>query len=604
MIKNRLILFLVILISCTSLGFSYGTPLLNYTFDTSSVSGTTLTNFGSFVNDATLGGNPSFVTGFQNEYISTDGVDDFIDTTFVVQNAIDSIYSVSYWINFTDIGSATIFTSYYDSTIGQVGSFYGIGGSGLIRFNFRSSDSVTIFAESTTPINDGQWHHVTGILNGETGEVFVYIDNVLEGYSSVTTNGNFFSASFKTIRIAQNPCCGTTEFPMNLENFVLWQENLTSSDVTSLFNSGNEFLGVEPPFQIVINEPQQDQIFEYNTTEVLINVTTSTNTTQCYDDFNNLTSYDGGFNWNGTFALNPAQQDHTHYLLNVTCYNPFTSLFDTEQVEFVQEGVGNFTYVINSPIPDFNYTYDVTSIDFNLSTDIQNHEEGLSCSFDYNDTNYLMESINLGKTWTYDNFSLGNPINDTTQYDISFNCFHDTHNVNVTFNTTFYKQPEPLGFEIIIPQDGQVFNYDTLQIEFHMLTNYIATCSHLTTNASNYVEFDSTNDSIHKTNFSVLPEFNTYFTTFSCYAGFVNETEQVNITFYIDEMPIISPSGFVVIKETTESGFEVVEAITGATTNVYVNIGILIIIIACTGLFAIIIVGLATYIKNLTGGKK
>lgn len=342
----------------------------------------------------------------------------------------------------------------------------------------------------------------------------------------------------------------------------------------------------QPYIQATLNIPEDNYIYNYSETEIpLVDVTLTDESSYCEIsieyNFNGTLYYYGMQSNGGNLywqSINPiplpkANNQFQHFELKVICLNDYMQEFNiTEYNENIfniyKDMVLNIDMIVVEPINFFNYTYDVQEIDFEITT--AGITQDTNCIFNYNDVLYNMTTIDNGQTFTYDNFNLGEPINETLEYNVNFICYYNNYDYNETAPITFYKQREPLDFNIIIPQNEQIFNYDTLQIEFYMLTNYVATCSHQTTNSTTFEEFTQTDSSVHKTNFSVLPEFKTYYTTFRCYSAYVNETKEVNITFYIDEFEQ-QINGFQTAKVITTQSIEIIDLTAGLTTNLMTN---------------------------------
>jgi len=225
--------------------------------------------------------------------------------------------------------------------------------------------------------------------------------------------------------------------------------------------------------------------------------------------------------------------------------------------------------VINTPLNNFNYTYDVSSFNFDVDTDYNS-----SCSYqDTYNNGSVTPFTSTGFLSHTSNFVMGIPVNQTLQYDFNVSCYSAEINDTAIQSVTVYRQPEPLEFNILVPQDQQTFDFATSEITFYMLTNYVANCEYLINNDSIYTSFDNTTSSVHTTNYVVPNETYVFNTNFSCYAPYVNETDVVSLTFFIEEL---APEGmtadmYVELVGTVDGMFEVVGALTGNTAELVEN---------------------------------
>ena len=78
--------------------------------------------------------------------------------------------------------SNTSVSSQYDRHLYQ-------DGDGYVRFGVWTGTTTTV--RSATPLNDDQWHHVMGTLNGPNGTLRLYVDGELAGSRANVTAENF-----------------------------------------------------------------------------------------------------------------------------------------------------------------------------------------------------------------------------------------------------------------------------------------------------------------------------------------------------------------------------------------------------------------------------
>ncbi|MHC4536213.1 MAG: LamG domain-containing protein, partial [Planctomycetota bacterium] len=131
-------------------------------------SGDTAIDFSGYGNNAQFGGDPERVEGViggaldlsGNDYIAIDGVVDDIPSTNI---------TLSIWIKSTQAGQGDLFAA-NDSASDHPLEFYIDGG-----YPGRYDGGDTNYT-SAPLVNDGQWHMMTYVRNGNTG--YIYVDGV------------------------------------------------------------------------------------------------------------------------------------------------------------------------------------------------------------------------------------------------------------------------------------------------------------------------------------------------------------------------------------------------------------------------------------------
>jgi type II secretory pathway pseudopilin PulG len=161
-------------------------------------SGTTAYDKSGFGNNGTLysstticsapptSGCPQWTTGKVGSALSFDGVDDYIQTSYL-QSGVTA-YTIELWVKTADTGNQKIFIQNRGSGgksltlgIGQTGGLR--GGPGKVGFEV-DSDNLDIGISSVQNINDNNWHHVVGVWSAPSGtsvspsQFKIYIDGV------------------------------------------------------------------------------------------------------------------------------------------------------------------------------------------------------------------------------------------------------------------------------------------------------------------------------------------------------------------------------------------------------------------------------------------
>ena len=181
--------------------------------------------------------------GFSPYALSLDGINDYLDTP---QIDLGSTNTISFWINTTTTTQGAIFgdpNGYADYALFSQPTL------NRTAFRLGNNDSGYYQIEvSSGLLNDGNWHHHCLTRDGVT--INYYIDGILQ----TNVINNTLNASAGTNTTIENIFAmpnGTYEYGGKLSNVALWNIELTSTEVTEIFNEGrpsdlNNFSGTAP----------------------------------------------------------------------------------------------------------------------------------------------------------------------------------------------------------------------------------------------------------------------------------------------------------------------------------------------------------------------
>ena len=186
-------------------------------------------------NHGTLMNGCAFAAGKIGKAFTFDGVNDYIQLpTNILKKTGD--FSFSVWVNANALsGNRAIFGTYfYDGTT------YGW------RLDFvNSSMTFGIFGSSQVNLglggtfNTGQWYHIVVTRKASTGTK-IYVNGTLNVSNTSTINPNYATTQYTTLGATQyQPSTTTYYFNGKIDAVNVWDKELTSTEVTELYNSGN-----------------------------------------------------------------------------------------------------------------------------------------------------------------------------------------------------------------------------------------------------------------------------------------------------------------------------------------------------------------------------
>ena len=175
--------------------------------------------------------------------LNFNGTSDYLDTP---QIDLGSTNTISFWINTTTTTQGAIFgdpNGYADYALFSQPTL------NRTAFRLGNNDSGYYQIEvSSGLLNDGNWHHHCLTRDGVT--INYYIDGILQ----TNVINNTLNASAGTNTTIENIFAmpnGTYEYGGKLSNVALWNIELTSTEVTEIYNEGhpsdlNTFSGTAP----------------------------------------------------------------------------------------------------------------------------------------------------------------------------------------------------------------------------------------------------------------------------------------------------------------------------------------------------------------------
>lgn len=179
--------------------------------------------------------------GFSNTLSTTfDGVDEQVQrgntTSFAFERT--SAFSLSIWFKIASLSTQSFMSKRGSSGVGYVLS---MGSTGRISLILEGSggDSLEFDSPSGT-ITTGSWHNIIATYDGTStlSGARVYFDGVLQAKENTTdTLSTSMLAGTREFKIGAHGTAGAL-FDGNIDEPSVWNAELTSADVTSIYNSG------------------------------------------------------------------------------------------------------------------------------------------------------------------------------------------------------------------------------------------------------------------------------------------------------------------------------------------------------------------------------
>lgn len=169
------------------------------------------------------------------------------DTNGVLFGAGDA--TVSMWIKTTATSAGKGLFANYDNKNTPAFFIFRISNTNVKRISLFIYDSGAdgVLSEGTIDVNDGKWHHVVGIRNGQT--VTTYVDGKLDGTATGANVGS--TDSTRDFRIGGYDYWSGSEYLSfnwngSIDDVRMWKQALTAAEVRGLYNSyfqDNKFFG-------------------------------------------------------------------------------------------------------------------------------------------------------------------------------------------------------------------------------------------------------------------------------------------------------------------------------------------------------------------------
>ncbi|MDM5264393.1 DUF5011 domain-containing protein [Sulfurovum sp. XTW-4] len=191
--------------------------------------------------DGTCTGNcPSPSAGIKDGAQLFDGTTEVnITETATFDMPADANFTIELWVQTTDSGALKVMIGRDDGTTTSLHWWIGMESTGEVLFTLQDRDGVgaaypTI--KSTTPINDGDWHHIAAVRDGSTGDTILYVDGSAEASYNFTSTGGFAASTPVTIGYFINDGSAGFYFDGVLDEIFVYNRVLSATEIQAHYN--------------------------------------------------------------------------------------------------------------------------------------------------------------------------------------------------------------------------------------------------------------------------------------------------------------------------------------------------------------------------------
>ena len=216
---------------------------LQYSFPSSAIGYTSTTNDALNTNNGTAVGGLTYGVGKIGNAFQFNGTNAYV--LMPVNSMKKTIFSMNFWLFNPSSQSKTIFSDFGNNGLNQ--GFY---------LNLVSDNSHTVryasFSNSVSPTNTlvlnavggpgfiNRWSMTTLTVSGTS--VKIYLDGVLEASGTMSATLNYVANSYPCVGAFKSNNNVPTQYLANetkIDAFNVWDKELTATEITELYNSGN-----------------------------------------------------------------------------------------------------------------------------------------------------------------------------------------------------------------------------------------------------------------------------------------------------------------------------------------------------------------------------
>lgn len=198
-------------------------------------------------NDGTVSGATYGATGIINDCLSFDGSNDYVTMGDVIDHDFtNTAFSINLWMKMDTKTSNNTMVSKHASSSPWQGYSFTYDSSGRIEIDVTGTGGIVV--RKTHTLNTGTWYMLTMTYDGSgnASGVSFYVDG--SALTSLTLSQDNLTVSPSTsfpFNISGRNNAGLNPFDGVIDEVSIWTRELSSSDVSDLYNSGS---GLAYPF--------------------------------------------------------------------------------------------------------------------------------------------------------------------------------------------------------------------------------------------------------------------------------------------------------------------------------------------------------------------
>ncbi len=182
-------------------------------------------------------------TGKRNYSLNFDGTDDYVEVGDDGSSLQSEIFTISAWIKNTD--ASPNWSSIVDKELSVtdrnygflVGKSYGASPDDVLQLWYSSGGSNSLRLYGSTPVRDGNWHHVA--VTRDDSKIVIYVDGMED---AITTTSPVPDIQNGVLRIGMESD-GDYPFQGQIDDVRVYNYALTSAQVKDIFNGGGMRFG-------------------------------------------------------------------------------------------------------------------------------------------------------------------------------------------------------------------------------------------------------------------------------------------------------------------------------------------------------------------------
>lgn len=157
-----------------------------------------------------------------------DGTDDWVDLgSNSILNITNNIFTISAWVKTSSTGTWKWIYQFGEHAAGKDRSLV-IDNNNKAEMYIYGTTAI-----SSTAITDGNWHHITGSIDGTSAKI--YVDGKLESTVAVSLN----PFTYYGARIGQNYSGSLYKFPGTIDNVQVYNRALSADEILANYNATN-----------------------------------------------------------------------------------------------------------------------------------------------------------------------------------------------------------------------------------------------------------------------------------------------------------------------------------------------------------------------------